>query len=164
MSAPNLNIDELERLALAATPGPWVSDRGWVESDSGVGVVEGYDSVPCEEADADFIAAANPATILALIAIVREKFASAIVEMFHHPDAEADEIETTMFLVGKYADGAAWEFQGVFVSKDLAVSACRTEQYFVAPVILNQQLPDDTREWPGCYYPNTKLTGRPSAA
>lgn len=64
-----INIDELERLAKAATPGPW--------SQSGFRVTAkelGYDRVADTEFDNDsmaenaaFIAAANPATVLTLI-------------------------------------------------------------------------------------------------
>ena len=89
-----LDLDELEALARAATPGPW---RSWWEGrdhysgDSFVGtgrafpneVGEGPDLYPRVtitptgdpadnlQADQDFIAAANPATILELIARIR---------------------------------------------------------------------------------------------
>jgi hypothetical protein len=58
----------------------------------------------------------------------------------------AEDLETGEHLV-------AWDFQGVFTSEDLAVAACRDDRYFVAPAKMNQQLPHDTAEWPGCYYP-----------
>jgi hypothetical protein len=68
------DLDELERLAKAATPGPWeyreadgsaaVCHRGgWVEA-----ILPGS---PQENSDAAYCAAANPATILALTAEVR---------------------------------------------------------------------------------------------
>lgn len=55
--------DDLKRLAEAATPGPWTSD--------GADVQDRHRTVARiwgEAADAEFIAAANPAAILALLA------------------------------------------------------------------------------------------------
>ena len=59
-------INELRKLAQAATPGPWIK-RGYV-----LGIGCGVDGVTAvahhtTSADADFIGAANPAAILALI-------------------------------------------------------------------------------------------------
>ena len=59
-------INELRKLAEDATPGPWIK-RGYVP---GIGCgVDGVTAVAhhTTSADADFIAAANPAAILALI-------------------------------------------------------------------------------------------------
>lgn len=72
-----VDIDELERLALAATPGPW-----WQNPDAGnqvcLGDVNGIDICfvagpgdDWSEANQAFIAAANPAVILGLVAEVR---------------------------------------------------------------------------------------------
>jgi len=60
------NIEELKRLAEAATPGPWIK-RGYV-----LGIGCGVDGVTAvahhtTRADADFISAANPAAVLELI-------------------------------------------------------------------------------------------------
>jgi hypothetical protein len=70
------NLDELERLAKAATPGPWC-DRGFgsIQPESGgslvaVTVTKGG-CLPDYVENSAFIAAANPAAILALIAEVR---------------------------------------------------------------------------------------------
>lgn len=102
MSAQTINIDELERLALAATRGEWDVANGHYPAFSvlrgpsfHVSVVMSATDLSLEDSlrrmnDLDYIAAANPATMLQLIAIIREKLASALVEMFHHPDAEAD--------------------------------------------------------------------------
>ena len=60
-------INELRKLAEDATPGPWIK-RGYVP---GIGCgVDGVTAVAhhTTSADADFISAANPAAILALIA------------------------------------------------------------------------------------------------
>lgn len=64
----NVDLEELERLAKAATPGPWrSSDNPFVKGYSGR--VEGPEpriKGLCV-ADADYIAAANPEVILHLI-------------------------------------------------------------------------------------------------
>lgn len=70
------NIDELERLAKAATPGPWC-DRGFGSIQPEIGgslvavTVTKGGCLPGYVENAAFIAAANPAAILALIAEVR---------------------------------------------------------------------------------------------
>ncbi len=68
-TATPIDLDELERLAKAATPGPWHSTRlGDVSPE------DEHDPLICEpmsDADAAFIASANPSTILALITEVR---------------------------------------------------------------------------------------------
>lgn len=63
----------------------------------------------------------------------------------------------TLWICGKAETPftAAWEFQGVFESEALAVSACLNERYFIGPAVLNQTLPDDPIAWDGCYYPVT---------
>ena len=62
-----MNTEELKRLAEAATPGPWTK-REYI-----LGIGCGVDGVTAvahhtTSSDADFIAAANPATVLELIA------------------------------------------------------------------------------------------------
>ena len=47
----------------------------------------------------------------------------------------------------------AWGFQGVFDSEEKAVAACKTELYFIAPAIMNEELPESHEEWSGAYYP-----------
>ena len=68
-----------------------------------------------------------------------------------------DTLEPTLWLVGQYHSGEipniVWEFQGVFDSKQKALAACRNEYYFVAPVVLNEEIPDDTYVFPGLVYP-----------
>ena len=62
---------------------------------------------------------------------------------------------------GEGPEGApAWDFQGVFSEEALAVAACVEICDFIAPVLLNQQLPQEGVSWPGCYYP---LARAPSA-
>lgn len=66
-----IDIEKLRALAMAATPGEWIYDDGvsttTVHSDNGAAVIEGQycESVAIAE-DLEFIAAANPAAILAL--------------------------------------------------------------------------------------------------
>ena len=73
-----MNLDALEALAKAATPGPWnwhYSNGSIIvdgpESDKVATIHVGMDNQPAEH-KARFIAAANPETVLALIALVRE--------------------------------------------------------------------------------------------
>ena len=83
----DFDLDELERFALAATPGPW---RPWVEGRDATGgdsfvqaleqnapdlyprvVVDDHAHNPNWMADQDYIAAANPAVVLNLIRDLR---------------------------------------------------------------------------------------------
>lgn len=80
-----MTLTELEKLARAATPGPWhaFSNRApdcdplhlsGVASKSGSVVVEAfipYEAYGCEPNDAAYIAACHPQTLLALIADLR---------------------------------------------------------------------------------------------
>lgn len=62
-----------------------------------------------------------------------------------------------LWLVGQYKGKEPWEFQGVFDSEDKAIGACKTDMYFIAPFILNEEIPFKTKEWPGVYYPKHSL-------
>lgn len=47
-------------------------------------------------------------------------------------------------MIGKWSKtGSVWEFQGIFETRDDAVSACRTSKYFIYPVIVGQVLPEN---------------------
>jgi len=47
-----------------------------------------------------------------------------------------------------------WELQGVFDSESQAVSCTGNRWgFFVAPIILNEVLPEQSVEWEGLYYP-----------
>lgn len=72
-----MNTEKLKRLAEAATPGPWqqqgikTNDRHWmraVRTDSVASVAWCGHDEPQAHADAAYIACANPAAILSLIA------------------------------------------------------------------------------------------------
>lgn len=68
-----------------------------------------------------------------------------------------------LWIVGK-ADPVIvgkWEFQGVFDTERDAVAACHTDNYFVAPARLNVELPDESTEWEGLYWPRVNV---PNAA
>ena len=75
-----MDIKELEALARAATPGEWEYDGDvWFydkENETPWLLSESYDPVSkggmdCSEADAAYIAAANPQTVLKLIEVIR---------------------------------------------------------------------------------------------
>ena len=60
--------------------------------------------------------------------------------------------QSSVHKVGK-CPNAVWDFQGVFTSEERALEACKDRSYFVGPAVLNKELPYDTIEWPGHYYP-----------
>jgi hypothetical protein len=72
-----LNLDELESIAKAATPGPWKSahvkghafDQVFAEVNGGDFLCDVYGKT---SVDAAYIAAANPETMLALVAHIRK--------------------------------------------------------------------------------------------
>jgi hypothetical protein len=67
-----IDLDELERLARAATPGPWQAAGYSVTHEYKPGVSEAVAvSHIARPHDAAFIAAANPETVLALIRIAK---------------------------------------------------------------------------------------------
>lgn len=86
--------DELRRVASAATPGPWlqpIEDEPRLVSDSGggdslLGIIEKTgEAIVMERADADYIAAANPQTVLALLDSIEEleglaQYAAAMIQ------------------------------------------------------------------------------------
>jgi hypothetical protein len=65
-----------------------------------------------------------------------------------------------LWIVGKIgkktADCTAWDFQGVFDTEESAILHCGDrEDWFIAPCELNAtDIPEKSREWPGCWYPN----------
>lgn len=50
-----------------------------------------------------------------------------------------------------------WAIQGIFDSEMQATEACKTDQYFVGPVPLNKELPEEGIEWPGVYFPKRQV-------
>lgn len=83
MTLTSEQLDELERLALAATPGPWAVDALQIGARFNIELPDGSEAVAMSQqlvgdrlsvqrgANADFIAAANPQTVLALISQLR---------------------------------------------------------------------------------------------
>lgn len=66
-----IDYQELKRLAEAATPAPWQDDKGAVHApESGKWPVDGY--AASSQEDSAFIAAANPAAVLALLSDLDE--------------------------------------------------------------------------------------------
>lgn len=49
--------------------------------------------------------------------------------------------------------GAIWEFQGIFDSKEKALSECKDQNWFIAPMELNKSLLSAQVNWPGVEYP-----------
>ena len=67
-----------------------------------------------------------------------------------------------LWIAGRYNAGvtfsnntrfAAWELLGIYSDKDTAEIICTKSNDFVAPVTLGEDLPEETTDWPGCYYP-----------
>ncbi|MBV2131997.1 ead/Ea22-like family protein [Pseudomonas sp. MAP12] len=119
MSITDEQLAELERKAQAATPGPWST---WGDAfiapvrknDDGSGSVECARTVAevygsGTSADWKFIAAANPATVLAMIATIRQQ-RSLLVEISEAPNEKAiyaclDKIDVAL---GRKGDAAEW--------------------------------------------------------
>lgn len=74
--------EELKKLAEAATAGPWVHGGNWVSTARGNSVAD------CPRGDEEFIAAANPTTVLALIAEneVLRKAAQWVIQVHRDPE------------------------------------------------------------------------------
>lgn len=45
------------------------------------------------------------------------------------------------------------EMLGVFSEESNAVAACQLPIDVVGPIVIDQVLPDERVDWPGCYYP-----------
>lgn len=64
-----------------------------------------------------------------------------------------------LWIVGKWFDcescKRSWASNGVFSTEQKAIDACITEDYFVAPLVLNERRGDEEiKIWEGCYYPH----------
>ena len=67
----------------------------------------------------------------------------------------------TLWLCGQYqgslkTGATAWDFQGIFSTKDKAISACKGWGYFIAPVFLDMELPGESVIFPNLEYPRRK--------
>lgn len=56
-------------------------------------------------------------------------------------------------LLGDGSDAKRWEFQGVFLTQQEAVDACRDWKYFIGPVRVGRAIDHESTEWDGAYYP-----------
>lgn len=69
----------------------------------------------------------------------------------------------TVWVVGKTLrdtdDGAVWELQGVFTSAVLAEEVARGGGYWLAPIGLDEVIPDQSLEWPGQRWPDEVSDG-----
>ncbi len=54
--------------------------------------------------------------------------------------------------------GIVWDFQGIVSRRELAIAACRSEFYFIAPARLDYAWPDERCEWPGAFYPRQEAS------
>lgn len=72
------------------------------------------------------------------------------------------------WIVGEWIEcgncNKAWEFAGIFDSKELAIKACIAENYFIGPAKINEKLPKQSIPWVGAYYPLLEETSRYLAA
>lgn len=48
---------------------------------------------------------------------------------------------------------SVWDFQGVFNSEQRAIQACRGDNWFIWPVVVNAEMTEEPIEAPGGYYP-----------
>jgi len=113
-----LDLDELERLAQAATPGPWEMGRSSIMCRACVhlrGCFSIYQEADCtdvthphaglDQQDAAYIAAANPATVLAMIKRMREARTALDYSLQSEPQKDADKRIW-------YANMKAWKLLG----------------------------------------------------
>jgi len=76
-----ISLDELERLAKEATPGPWHytpetdSDDWTLHNDEYTFIKQDDSGVPIYDKDGEYIAAANPARVLELITAIKDIWA-----------------------------------------------------------------------------------------
>jgi hypothetical protein len=65
--------------------------------------------------------------------------------------------ETNLLIVGRvYSGGLPWTFEGVFSNREAATDACLDDTYFIGPATLDERLPVERWDWPGCEYPKAK--------
>ena len=61
-----------------------------------------------------------------------------------------------LFIVGKVIsfDAQSWEFDGLYSTEEGALKRCEGhDNYFIGPVTLDEELPEDVIDWIGAYYP-----------
>ncbi len=67
------------------------------------------------------------------------------------------EKDPIMWLCGQFRKetdiGNIWDFRGLFHLRDDAIKACKTENYFVVPLEIGKELPEEIKDWPVIEYP-----------
>lgn len=61
--------------------------------------------------------------------------------------------EQTVYLVGKNFTDKQWEVVGIYTTREKAIAACLTADYFVGPIELDFTAQEEAREWPGSFIP-----------
>lgn len=67
-----------------------------------------------------------------------------------------------LWIVGKvlHPSGREFEFEGVFDTEEAALERASISPFhWIGPVELNAQLPKESVEWPGAYYPLLEKDG-----
>jgi hypothetical protein len=59
----------------------------------------------------------------------------------------------SLWLVGRHVRGNHWDVQGIFSTREKAVSACKSARYFIFPLALDQELPEGSSEPFALEYP-----------
>ena len=71
---------------------------------------------------------------------------------------ETKELWIVGHFIAKGPDNSiAWSFYGVYDDKQVAISRCINETYFVAPAMLNEDSTYEEEPWQGAEYPIIKL-------
>lgn len=52
---------------------------------------------------------------------------------------------------------APHELVGIFTDEQRAIEACRTDWHGYGPLVLDKDLGDDNKEWPGFKYPKREI-------
>ncbi len=68
-------------------------------------------------------------------------------------DRKGETMTDTVWIVGRWPTDKPWEFQGVFLTREEAIAACRDKSYFIASAVLGREIQHATRLWPSLVYP-----------
>jgi hypothetical protein len=49
-----------------------------------------------------------------------------------------------LWLVGRHVRGNHWDVQGIFAKRESAVAACKNARYFLFPLELDRELPEES--------------------
>jgi len=64
-----------------------------------------------------------------------------------------------LWIVGRYEgtnknDISCWTFEGIYSKESDAIRRATLTNHFVAPVVVDEKIPEEDFDWPGLYYPN----------